>query len=292
MGDSDHAAADRDRLRRTFDAAADRYQRARPDYPDELFEALIAAAKLRPGDRLLEVGAATGKATSPLARRGLHITALEPGHQLAAAARRNLVEYDVAVVESRFEDWTGSDGFDLIFAATSWHWIDPEVKYRKAWELLRPGGHFAFWSATLVFPAGGDPFFRDIQPVYVELGEGTPDEPTPQPGELADQSDEIQGSGFFNVVRVEHFDWERVYDADGYVELLDTFSGHIAMQEWQRARLYGEIRRRLTERADGLLRRHWGAVLHVARRLDSPTAGSNGLPALRRGLVRDTNRAC
>jgi hypothetical protein len=48
--------------------------------------------------------------------------------------------------------------------------------------------------------------------------------------------------------------------------LLDTFSGHIAMADWQRDRLYGEIRRRLAARPDGQLRRHWGAVLHVARR--------------------------
>lgn len=60
----------------------------------------------------------------------------------------------------------------------------------------------------------------------------------------------------------------RVHDANGYIDLLDTFSGHIAMQEWQRDRLYGEIRRRLRQRTDGRLRRHWGAVLHIARRLD------------------------
>jgi hypothetical protein len=35
----------------------------------------------------------------------------------------------------------------------------------------------------------------------------------------------------------------------------------------KREHLYGEIRRRLAERPDGLVRRHWGAVLHVAARL-------------------------
>jgi hypothetical protein len=38
------------------------------------------------------------------------------------------------------------------------------------------------------------------------------------------------------------------------------------MANWQRDRLYEEIRSRLAERPDGMLRRHWGAVLHVARR--------------------------
>src|SRR5215467_8119389 len=62
--------AERVRLRQTFNQAAASYQRARPDYPAALFDDLIEAAGLTPGDRLLEVGCATGKATVPLARRG------------------------------------------------------------------------------------------------------------------------------------------------------------------------------------------------------------------------------
>ena len=66
---------------------------------------------------------------------------------------------------------------------------------------------------------------------------------------------------------IRHFDWEIRYTADAYIRLLDTFSGHIAMAQWQRRRLYGEIRWRLAQRPGGLVRRHWGAVLHVARRV-------------------------
>lgn len=89
----------------------------------------------------------------------------------------------------------------------------------------------------------------------------------PRPGELADERPEIEATGLFEQVQVRHFDWEVTYDADGYIELLDTFSGHIAMEPSQRDRLYGEIRRRLALRHAGHLHRHWGALLHVARRL-------------------------
>ena len=75
-------------------------------------------------------------------------------------------------------------------------------------------------------------------------------------------------SGLFDVVDVRQYDWEIVYDANGYIDLLNTFSGHIVMEPGQRDRLYTEIRRRLGERPDGRLRRHWGAVLHIARRRD------------------------
>jgi hypothetical protein len=143
------------------------------------------------------------------------------------------------------------------------------VRYARAWQALRRGGHLAFWTAGHVLPDGGDPFFREIQEVYDEIGEGLPPgSPRLRPGELEEGRAEIEASDLFEVAHVRHFDWERVYDAAGYIELLDTFSGHIAMEPWQRERLYGEIRRRLGRRPDGAVRRHWGAVLNVARRLD------------------------
>jgi SAM-dependent methyltransferase len=261
-------------LRMSFDTAADLYQRARPEYPEALLDALIEGAGLHAGDRLLEIGCATGKATLPLARHGFRITCVELGPALAAAARRNLSDFpDVEVVESAFEtfDPPTSDRFDLVFAATAWHWLDPAIRYQRAWELLVPGAHLAFWSATHVFPEDGDPFFAELQDVYDEIGEGLPEDVVrPRPGELPDEREEIERSGLFDDVVVRHFDWEVVYDAEGYLQLLDTFSGHIAMEPWQRDRLHSEIRRRLGKRRDGRVRRGWGAVLHVARRRDAP----------------------
>jgi SAM-dependent methyltransferase len=261
---------DRQRLRGTFDGVAGSYDRARPDYPRELFDELIAIAGLVPGDHLLEVGCGTGKATLPLARRGFRITAIEPGPGLAAVARSNLAGLDVEVIGERFEEWQPRPGdrAALVFSATAWHWIDPAVRYRRAWEVLRPGGYLAFWSALHVFPDGGDPFFRDIQEVYNEIGEGLPpgENPWRRPGELYDQSPEIEAGGLFSVAAVRHFDWERVYDAESYIGLLRTFSGHIAMEQSKQDRLYGEIRRRLARRPGHSVRRHWGAILHVARR--------------------------
>jgi SAM-dependent methyltransferase len=261
---------DRERLRETFNRAAGSYDRARPDYPRELFDELIAFAGVVPGDHLLEVGCGTGKATLPLARRGFRITALEPGPDLAAVARRNLAGLDAEVIGERFEEWQPRPGDQaaLVFSATAWHWIDPAVRYRRAWEVLRPGGHLAFWSALHVFPDGGDPFFRGIQEVYNEIGEGLPpgENPWPRPGELDDQSPEIEAGGLFSVAAARHFDWEQVYDAESYIGLLRTFSGHIAMEQWKQDRLYGEIRCRLARRPGRSVRRHWGAILHVARR--------------------------
>ena len=100
-----HADEDRERLRQTFDAAAALYDRARPEYPGALFDDLVALADLKPGDHLLEVGCATGKATRPLARRGYRITCVELGTELAAVARQNMTGLEVEVVQAAFEQW-------------------------------------------------------------------------------------------------------------------------------------------------------------------------------------------
>jgi len=272
----DHARADRDRLKVTFDTVADRYHQARPAYPEQLYDALISLAGLRPGARLLEVGCGTGKATLPLAERGFAITCLEPGAHLAQAARRNLAAFDdVHVVEQAFERWEPPAGerFDLVYAATAWHWIDPALGYQLAWRWLRPGGHLSVWGAVPVFPGDGDPFFRGLQEVYEEIGAaGQADAWRFAPGELPDIRSAIEGSGFFGGTVVRQFDWEISYTAEEYIALLDTFSSHIDMADAQRHRLYGEIRRRLAARPGGQARRRWGAALGVARRADTHPA--------------------
>jgi SAM-dependent methyltransferase len=138
---SDHGGAPgrrREFLRGTFESAADAYDGARPPYPDELFDDLAELANLKPGARLLEIGCATGKATRPLAERGYSVVCVELGAELAARAREDLVGLPVEIEVSPFEAWEGEPGeFDLVYAATAWHWLDPETRYEKAHRLLR-----------------------------------------------------------------------------------------------------------------------------------------------------------
>src|SRR5579875_3574084 len=132
-------------LRTVFDLDAESYDRTRPVCPAELFDDLMRAADLRSGDQVLEIGAGTGQATLPLAERGLSVTAVELGAQLAAVARRRLAGYsDVEIVAGSFEEWTPPNRpFDAVLAVNSLHWVDPAVRYAKPAALLRPGGVMA-----------------------------------------------------------------------------------------------------------------------------------------------------
>ena len=262
----------REELRHTFDAAADTYHDARTRYPSALYDRLREVAGVGRGTTVLELGPATGVATEELAQGGAVITGIELGEQLVAQARRNLAAFaDVQIIHGSFDSWEPPawGSFDVVVAASCWHWMDPETRYERAHRHLRPGGYLAHWSAGHVIPVDGDPFFAEIQEIYDEIGEGMPGGwQERRPGELPERGDEIEASGLFEVASIDQYDWEETYDAEGYISVLQTFSGHIAMTSAQRDRLFGEIRRRLAERPDGTLRRHYGSVLHIARRVD------------------------
>jgi hypothetical protein len=80
---------ERVRLRETFDAAAERYDRARPGYPAAMFDDLADLAGVGPGCRVLEIGSGTGQATAPLAGAGVSgRERTRPGKPVQAAGRK------------------------------------------------------------------------------------------------------------------------------------------------------------------------------------------------------------
>ncbi len=248
---------ERDQLKRTFESVAQSYQDVRPEYPDALFDDLATLAHLTPTSRLVEFGPGPGKATIPLARRGFSITCVELGEALAATAAANLAGFFIlggrpGALAGDVGRPADGRGFDLVFAATAWHWFDPQIRLTKARDLLAEGGHLAYWGAWHVFPDDGDPLFAQIQPLYEEIDKELHPERNGvqerhRPGEIPDHRDEIEGSGLFDDVVVRQYDWETSYDAEGYIALLSTFSSHIVMPDHHRQRVYTEIRRRLAE---------------------------------------------
>jgi trans-aconitate methyltransferase len=135
--------------RLSFGDVAELYDLARPTYPAELVDDVLAFAGAGEGAPALEVGAGTGKATTLIAARGLELVALEPSEPMAALARRNCAAYgNVTIERSDFEHWdTRGRSFRLVFSAQAWHWISPDLRYVRAREALQPSGTLAvFWN--------------------------------------------------------------------------------------------------------------------------------------------------
>ncbi|MFF4797882.1 class I SAM-dependent methyltransferase [Streptomyces sp. NPDC001351] len=127
----------------SFGTDAERYDRARPRYPDALIQRVVAAA---PGPDLLDVGCGTGIAARQFQAAGCKVLGVEPDVRMAELARRLGTDTDVA----KFEDWEpGERRFDAVVAGTAWHWIDLAAGAAKAAQALRPGGLLVpFWNVA------------------------------------------------------------------------------------------------------------------------------------------------
>jgi trans-aconitate methyltransferase len=144
----------------TFGAIPPLYDTARPDYPEALFDDVVAAANLKAGDSVLEIGCGTGKATAHLAARGFAITALDPSGEMIAIAQRNLADLEsVSFTATTFEDWRRARAqFKLVAAAQSWHWLAPAKAFARAADALGPRGFLAVFGNVPLSPSG---FLRD-----------------------------------------------------------------------------------------------------------------------------------
>jgi SAM-dependent methyltransferase len=259
----------------SFDRVADLYDKARPGYPDEIFAAMLELAGCGPDSRVLEIGCGTGKASVSLAPKAGVLVCLEPGPQLAAIARSNLRQHlNAAVIESTFESWRTVEPFDLIVAATSWHWVDPSVGFKKAWEDLKPYGHLALINNGHAFPEDFDSFFSEMQPCYDAIrkeGEEKFPWPPPPPDRVPDGSEKIRDSGLFEPVEGRRVVWPLTYTAEEYIDLISTYSQHLTMEASKNEILYAEIRRLIGARPSRTILKHNLTTLAIGRRLDYPS---------------------
>jgi SAM-dependent methyltransferase len=257
--------SERDRLRGGFNDDALAYDRTRPVCPAELFDDLVALTDLTPGKRVLEIGAGTGQASLPLAQRGLAITALELGPELAELAREKLVGFDtVEVVTRSFEAWEPpSRPFDAVVACNSLHWIDPELRYTKPAAVLRPGGYLIVAGCKWSVPGHAQPFWRDVQEDYRAVG--AKGDPPPTPGAIGAQHLPVQALTFFEEVAARRYPFTVEYTTSDYLANLGTQTVSRELDKDARARFLTRVEARLSRLGSPNLTATFVGLLTVGR---------------------------
>jgi SAM-dependent methyltransferase len=254
-------------LRAIFDEDAERYHRARPGYPDDLLDALVAGARLGAGSRVLEVGPGTGQGTRGLLTRGAGVTAVELGPRLAAVLTRELSGTAVEVVVSAFEDLPLGARYDAVVCFTAWHWLDPKVRAAQAAALLRPGG-FLVTVDTHHVAGVADDVFAELQRCYDRWDPATaPGEGLVPADDVPSGRDEVDDSALFAAATRLRFRQHVTYSTTGYLDLLLTYSGHRALRADLRDRLLRCVAA-VIDRHGGRVRKDYLHELRMARRTD------------------------
>jgi SAM-dependent methyltransferase len=262
-------SANRYWLRTTFDDAPELFDRTRPVCPPQLFDELTALAQLPAGARLLEIGCGTGQATLPLAERGYAVVALDIGPRLAEFTQRKLATFpNVEIINTAFEAWDAAGTrFDGVVAFNAFHWLDPDVRYAQAAQLLPAGGALVLVGTRFVLPDNAEPFWAEMQEDYAAIHGGPAPDPPPHPDAVGDLRGEIEASGSFRTVAVQRYLWNVRYTADEYISLLSTASWHRQLDAESRRDLFERLRQRIAAQPEGAINATLLATLHVAQRL-------------------------
>lgn len=249
-------------LRTTFNKSSDWYDQIRPGYPEELINDVISLSAIAEGGEILEIGCGTGKATEKFAARGYTMLCLDIGIDLAEIAARKFHDRAAIQVEvNTFEEWeSGGRLFDLVIAATSFHWIDPAIAYVKCAEVLKPNGSLAvFWNTHI---RQNDGFFLRVQDVYREHASSmVHDETNTNRFDLRPAGPELFGNPIERRYR-----WAVEYSAKEYIDLLGTYSDHINLPEAEHLDLFSAIADLIDREYGGRVLKQYETVLKLQRK--------------------------
>lgn len=247
-----------------YSNAAKAYRLARPRYPQLLIDRVVDEANLTDSSRLLELGCGPGIATADLAAKGLTIQAVEPSLAACELARQACEPYEnVTIDNSTFENWPlPAQKFDAVLAATSFHWISPEVACSKSAAALNPDGSLILLWATP--PQPSEEILQYIQPVYeqFDLGEVGKQQHRTQAyyqSSFETFAQTIGNSGWFETTPVESMVRHSLYSIKKYIALLSSLSGYIALEPKTRSELFVALSDRIANKTTELETTHYFA---------------------------------
>lgn len=227
--DSD-AVINRSEGRALFGADPAAYDRGRPAYPDRVYQILRERCDLAEGTATLDVGAGTGLSTRRLLEFGANpLLAIEPDERLASIltdALRPWAERTTIAVEPFESARLQSGAFDLVTAATSFHWIDEHTGLDQAFRALRPGGALALWWNLFGDESRPDAFHRATSHLFT----GGAESPSAgAPGrerhalDVERRTAALRSAGF-EAVEHELVTWTAAFDGEQIRALYSTFS--------------------------------------------------------------------
>lgn len=211
------------RMAESFGMDAERYDRTRPRYPDEMVARIAAES---PGPDVLDVGIGTGIAARQFRAAGCRVFGVDVDDRMAELARRDGFEVEV----STFETWDPAGRtFDAVVSAQTWHWVDPVAGPAQAARVLRPGGRLAlFWNVFEPPSPLRESFaevYRRVMPDVPALGQAGA-AAAAYAGLLGKVGDGIRATGAFAEPEQWRYAWERFYSREEWLEQVPTHGGH------------------------------------------------------------------
>lgn len=267
-----------------YSPAAEAYNQVRPRYPQALIDRVVEIAQLSSDSSILEVGCGPAIATPAFATLGCRMVCIEPNPDFYHLAQQNCQSYpNVEIQNCSFEEWTlEPETFDAVLAASSFHWIPPEIGYPKAAAALHPEGHLILlWN-------------KELQPryeVYQQLSQvyethapslnRSYEDSAMQTAILNELGQMAIASGYFKDLVAGQFEVEVTYSVAQYLMLLNTYSPHLRLEPQQKQHLFAGLRQALEQNSDTIPLSYVSAF-HIARPICNTDRENIAQPWIRR----------
>lgn len=241
---------------RLFNKAAPHYRKYRPIALPELGQWVAESADLKRGARILEIGCGAGQATALFTGLAPRQTSIDPGQKLIDICQQSFARqpgYDFQCVG--FEDYQApANTFDLVYAATSFHWLEPRAGYVRAISLLKPGGYLAIVTDK---HAQRTVFFAEVQAIYRQIA------PELARESCGPQVAPPESGAELTLISQARFERRIEYTAEQYIGLLHTFSDHLALGDERLERLCLGIHQLINRRFNGWVQKNLTTEVHL-----------------------------
>ncbi|MEH2182581.1 class I SAM-dependent methyltransferase [Nostoc sp.] len=266
-----YSSTDLKQRKHWYSPAAEAYNQARPCYPQNLISQVVELVQLSTDSKILEVGCGPGTATVGIAQLGCSVICLEPNPDFFRLAQQNCQPYsNVEIQNTSFEEWELKPfEFDAVLAASSFHWISPEVGYPKAANALKENGYLILlWNKEL------QPSYEVYQSLSQVYQLHTPsldryEDQKTQEHILRQLGNMSIDSGQFKNLRTGQVISEVTYTVDEYLTLLNTYSPYIKLDPETKESLFLGLRRCIEDNFGGSLQLSYISAFHIAQKVTS-----------------------
>ncbi|GAB4211882.1 MAG: class I SAM-dependent methyltransferase [Synechococcales cyanobacterium] len=264
-----YASQPLDSRKRWYSPAALAYLQTRPRYPQDLIDQVVAQTQLQASSTVLEIGCGPGTATQALAPLGCALEALEPNADFFQLAQEVCRPYPkVRLHNVALEEWAVTPAaYDVVVAASSFHWLPPDLAQRTIPTALRPGGWLVLlWNQKLE-PTWD--VYQSLAPIYQALAPALDryvslEEQLQTLDDLANVDWQLE---CFGPWQRDHRHCQTIYTSAQYVTLLSTYSPYLQLEDNQRQSLFAAIRDQVDQQWGGEITLDSISAVHMAQKV-------------------------
>jgi len=231
----------------TFDTVASTYEKLRPGYVEELYRTIFSYLPIDAQSQVVEIGSGGGQATTPILKTGCRLTAVEYGERFSELLKEKYRDAsNFSVITGKFEDTDfAENAYDLVFSASAFHWIPEKIGYEKVFSMLKKGGAFARFANHPYRDKGNPALSEEIDALYdayyYKFHHRKREVLKEFSEEEARERAMLAGKYGFTDLQYALFHRERLFTAKEYIQLLGTYSDHIAIEETIRTAFFTKI---------------------------------------------------